>query len=159
MVMRRIVFILLVIIIALKSNGQEESKRNLNFIIMIDGNIPFQGDVNLQLSIKNKLIETIRVNYIPGDIILDDSAFNKIISMEEKSFRLEIYYSKLHKNKIKSYYYNIILEKSWLKNSFNILRIYNLENKKNKKTFSDIEDRDYTYEIDSPNGSILRVKR
>jgi len=79
--------------------------------------------------------------------------------MEEKSFRLEIYYSKLHKNKIKSYYYNIILEKSWLKNSFNILRIYNLENKKNKKTFSDIEDRDYTYEIDSPNGSILRVKR
>jgi len=62
MVMRRIVFILLVLIIALKSNGQEESKRNLNFIIMIDGNIPFQGDVNLQLSIKNKLIETIRVN-------------------------------------------------------------------------------------------------
>ena len=84
MVMRRIVFILLVLIIALKSNGQEESKRNLNFIIMIAGNIPFQGDVNLQLSIKNKLIETIRVNYIPGDIILDDSAFNKIISMEEK---------------------------------------------------------------------------
>lgn len=157
--MKRVILMFFAFVVVFKSYGQEESKRNFNFIILIDGNVPFQGDVNLQFVIENKKLDTIRVGYIPGDIVLEESGLSKIISIETKSINLEIYYSRMFENKIKSYNYKIDFKQSWFKNSFNILRIYNLDNKKNKKTFIPIDGLKYIYELDSPNGSIIRLKK
>lgn len=157
--MKRVILMFFAFVVVLNSYGQEESKRNFNFIILIDGNVPFQGDINLQFVIENKKLDTIRVGYIPGDIVLEESGHSKIISIETKSINLEIYYSRMFENKIKSYNYKIDFKQSWFKNPFNILRIYNLDNKKNKKTFIPIDGLKYIYEIDSPNGSIIRLKK
>jgi hypothetical protein len=128
-------------------------------IIMIDEKIPFQGDINLKFIIEYPKRDTIRINYIPGDIVLGESDFNKLISTELKTINLEIHYSKLCKKKIKSYSYKIDFKQAWLKYSFSFLRIYNLDSKKNKKIFFPLEGKQYTYEMDSPNGSMIRVKK
>lgn len=157
--MRRIIFILFALVVVAKSYGQESTKRNVNFIIMVDGKIPSQGDISLQFIIENKKADTIRINYIPGDIILDEPEFNKMLSTEAKSISLEIHYSRLCKKEIKSYSYKIDFKQGWLQYSFSVLRIYNLDSKKNKKIFFPFEGQQYTYEMDSPNGSMIRVKK
>jgi hypothetical protein len=157
--MKRTILILFVLVVVTKSYGQESTKRNVNFIIMVDEKIPFQGDMNMQFIIENKKSDTIRVDYIPGNIILEESEFNKMILMGVKSISLEIHYSKLCKKEVKSYSYKIDFKQAWLQFNFTILRIYNLDSKKNKKIFFPLEGQQYTYEMDSPNGSMIRIKK
>ena len=162
MIMRRIIFILVVLVIVTKSYGQEAAKRNVNFIIMVDGKIPLSnGDAHLHFIVKreNQKIDTIEADYIPGDIILEKPDFFKLQSDDVKSISLEIHYKGLCKEEIKSYVYKIDFYKSWLQFDFTILRIYNLNSKKNKKIFFPLEGQKYTYEMDSPNGSMIRVKK
>ncbi len=158
--MRKIIYIFIVLFFITKSYGQEDSKRHINFIIMVDGVIPFQGDINLKFIIEDSNLDTIRINYIPGDIVFEEMEFNRIMAlMGTKNLNLVIQYSKLCNKKIKSYSYKINFKPDWLKYSFNLLRIYNLDNKENKKIFTPLEGQQYTYEMDSPNGSMIRVKK
>jgi hypothetical protein len=158
--MEKIILIIFSFFFLKNLNGQEDGRYKANLIIMIDGQIPFQGDVNLNFIVENEnqKIDTIGISYVPGDILISKSAFNKMQSKDVKSIILELRYTVVCQD-IKSYNYKIDFYKTWLLHDFSILRIYNLDKKKNKEIFFPLKGREYTYEIDTPNGSITRVKK
>ena len=77
-----------------------------------------------------------------------------------KEIALEIEYSSICKEKI-SYSYFIIDDLSFKKfeHSYFILYIYDTRLKKYKKYYNPIEYKNFTYEYDSPNGSMRRVQK
>lgn len=157
--MKKVIFILFMIIVFSKSYGQEEVKQKVNFVIMVDDKIPDNMKLQFGIEKENQKSDTISIDYIPGDIVLKDSDFNKIESKEVKSVNLNIHYSKLCKTNINYYTYKIKFYPAWLHYPFTVLRIYNLDSKKNQKIFFPLEGQKYTYEMDSPNGSMIRVRK
>ena len=137
-----------------------QENRHINLNLMIDEQIPFQGEINMTFVIekreKNK--DTISIHYLPGEILMQDSVFQKIKSDSAESISMNISYTRSCKS-IWSYFYTIEIYKSWLLSSFCNIRIYNLDNKENKKIFLPLEGRQYTYEVDTPNGSVTRLKK
>lgn len=158
--MKKITLIPILFFIACSSYSQMNSKKNINFIITVDGKIPFQGDLNLRFEIdeENKK-DTFMIEYTPGNISLDESVLNKVQSGNVKSIALVMRYTKQCKGEVKSYNYRIEFTKAWLQYSFTVLRFYNLDSKENRKTFYPLEGKDYTYEVDTPNGSQTRIRK
>lgn len=159
--MKKIIFIPLVLIFVTKLFGQEVNKHRVNLVVTIDKKIPSQGDINLHFIIEkeNQKVDTVNINYVPGDIFLQEIELNKLQSKDIKSISLEIRYMGFYKTEVKTYNYKINFYKSWLQFDFTVLRIYNLDKKENKKIFFPLEGLQYTYEVDSPNGSITRVRK
>lgn len=159
--MKTMIFILLGFTFVTKLFGQEVNKHRVNLVVTIDKKIPSQGDINLHFIIEkeNKKVDTVNIDYVPGDIFLPEIDFNKLQSKDVKFIRVEIRYMGLYKTEVKTYNYKINFYKSWLQFDFTVLRIYNLDKKENKKIFFPLEGLQYTYEVDSPNGSITRVQK
>lgn len=158
--MKKIILISILVFVFYGSYSQINSKKNLNFIITVDSKIPFQGDLNLQFEIEevNKK-DTFLIDYTPGNISLDEYVLNRLQSDEVELISLVMRYTKLCKGEVKSYNYRVEFKKDWLQYSFTVLRLYNLDDKENRKTFYPLEGKDYTYEIDTPNGSQTRVRK
>jgi hypothetical protein len=158
--MKRMPLILCFFLIAKDSYSQEGSMRNLNFIVMIDGKIPFQGDLGINLDIENaNRSDTVTVQYIPGNIALNDANLKEVQQDDVKSAVLLINYVKACSGKMETYRYQIQFRKSWINQSFVILRIYNLDKKENRKIFFPLKGEEYTYEVDVPDGSLMRIRR
>jgi hypothetical protein len=158
--MKKIAILIILSFLIHASYCQGNEKRRANFIIMVDRMIPFQGDINLKLVLgkENKTNDTINVSYLPGSMFLSEVDFNKVQSKAVKSIALAVSYTSVCKE-VKSYNYIIEIYSSWLVSDFTILRIYNLNDRKNKKIFFPFNGLPYTYEVDSPNGSITRIKK
>lgn len=158
--MKKITLIPILFFIACSSYCQISSKRNVNLIITVDGKIPFQGDLNLRFEVdeENKK-DTFMIEYAPGNISLDETVLKKVQSDNVKSIALVMRYMKQCKGEVQSYNYRIEFKKAWLEYSFTVLRFYNLDSKENRKTFYPLEGKDYTYEVDTPNGSQTRVRK
>jgi hypothetical protein len=158
--MRKIAVVLVLFFSVGYSYSQKVGKSIKNFITVIDNKIPFQGDLNLQIEIdEGNRKDTFIVEYIPGDISMDESLLMRLQSERVKSITLLMHYTRICNNEAKSYHYNIEFKKNWLQYSFVVLRIYNLDSKENRKTFYPLEGKEFTYEIDTPNGSQTRVRK
>lgn len=159
--MQKITFILFGLFFFAKSFAQGNIQHKLNLIIMVDEKIPFTGNITMHFIIENenKKIDTVNANYVPGDVFLQELDFNKIKAQDVKSISLDIGYTGLCKKNIKSYNYKIIFYKSWLQFDFTILKIYNFDKRKNRKIFFPLKGEEYTYEVDTPNGSMIKVRR
>jgi hypothetical protein len=159
--MKKVTLILALVFIVYGSYSQiASSKKNINFIITIDDKIPFQGNLNLRFETEevNKK-DTFLIEYTPGNISLDESVLNRIQSENVKFISLAMRYTKLCNSEVKSYNYRMEFKKAWLQNSFTVIRFYNLDDKENRKTFYPLEGKEYTYEVDTPNGSQTRVRK
>ena len=159
--MQKIIFICLGLFFITKSFGQGDNKYKLNLIIMVDDKIPFTGDISMHFIIENEnlKIDTVNAYYVPGDVLLQELDFNKLNAQEVISINLEIRYTGLCKKKIKSYYYEIGFLKSWFQFNFTILKIYNFDKRKNRKIFFNSKEEEYAFEVNTPNGSMMKVRR
>lgn len=161
MIIRKIIFILFGLFLFTKSFAQQDIQHKLNLTIMVDEKIPFTGDITMHFIIENEnhKIDTVNAYYLPGDVLFEELDFNKIKEQDVKSISLEIRYTGLCKENIKSYNYKIVFYKSWFQFDFIILKFYNFDKRKNRKIFFPIKGEKYTYEYDTPNGSMLKIRR
>ena len=159
--MRKIIFICLGLFFITKSFGQGDNQYKLNLIIMVDDRVPFTGDISMHFIIENEnqKIDTVNAYYVPGDVLFEELDLNKLNAQEVKSIKLEIRYTGFCNKKIKSYHYEMGFYKSWLQYNFTILKIYNFDKKKNRKMFFNSKGEEYAYEVDTPNGSMMKVRR
>jgi hypothetical protein len=158
--MKKIILISLLFFIACCSYSQMGSNQSVNFIIAIDQKIPFQGEVNLRFEIEEESKkDTFIIEYTPGNISLNESVFKRVKSESVESITLLMRYMRQCNGEVKSYSYRIEFKKGWLQNSFTVLRLYNLDSKENRKIFYPLEGKEYTYEVDTPNGSQTRVRK
>lgn len=140
-----------------KVSGQQYNKE-LDFVIVIDENVWITTTYFKVIMNKTSGLDTVTASYYPGSLSIMQSDYDKLLSQEVKSVNLELIYYGHATKKQNIYKYEIEIKKPWLQDYFNVLRIYNLDNKKYKKFSPIAEGKNYTYELDSPSHSFRRVR-
>ena len=107
---------------------------------------------------ENNKSESIKVNYVPGNISILESDYQKLISEDTINISLIVRQIELCKKKSKFTLYEIDdFKLSWLtKGSYFILYIYNTNNKKYKNIYDSLPNKEFTFEYDWNGGSSMR---
>lgn len=132
-----------------------------NVIISVNEEIvPSSVGIKFKLTLNNGEKRIIESHYLPGSLKIKNEDVKVLKNDSIKEIALEIEYSSICKEKI-SYSYFIIDDLSFKKfeHSYFILYIYDTRLKKYKKYYNPIEYKNFTYEYDSPNGSMRRVQK
>jgi len=158
--MQKIIFSTCIILFCIINSYSQEMEKDINLVISIDGKVPI-SIANAKIIIKenSNKSEQIEVGYIPGELSLDITDFERVMQQQESALFLSFEYYEYEKEQQKVYCYEIELKRFWFEQSFRVLRIYNLNKKENKKVFYPLEGKDYTYEIDLPSNSITRIRK
>ena len=160
MMRKHFLSVYLVLIIFGQAYAQDERK-SLDLIIVIDGNITVGSIASLQIErVTRRDKEIIAANYYPGSLSFTETDYGKLMSDSTKAINLKFtYYEYVGQNQT-SYNYDIELKKEWLRDYFNILRIYDLDKKQYKGKYSPSGvDKNYAYEIESPSHSFRLVEK
>ncbi|RUT70279.1 hypothetical protein D0817_10695 [Flavobacterium cupreum] len=134
--------------------------KNLSFILVVDDEI---------ISTKSKLTfiistdtstENLPAQYYPGTLSLSKLDYEKLISPATKTIYLKYHDTVYVDGKATYYDFEIEYQKAWLQDLYNILRIYDLNSKKNKKKFDPLSStKNYTFELTSSNTTFLRIRK
>lgn len=159
--MKSISKILIIVVLTFFFNkiyAQEDTK-SLDFIIVVDGEI-FDHYTKFNIVRYHKgQIDKLLVNYWPGNLSIKKSDYENLISKETDSILLYIEDNRYINGKQNENSYEIEIKKPWLQDYYNILRIYNLNNKKNKGLEPLSKDKNYTFELSSPSHTFLRIRK
>ncbi|WP_430614151.1 hypothetical protein [Flavobacterium sp. JP2137] len=145
-------------------NVYSQEVKNINFIIVIDEEIITNSlGVKLLITSKDESSREIKTTtgYYPGNISLRKSDYDDLISDETQSVILKFNYQTYIKDKSYYYTYEIEAGKNWFNhNMFFILKVYNLDKKKYRKRFDPLsKDKNYTFELNTSEGQMLRIKK
>lgn len=139
----------------------QDIKKTLDFIIVIDDNISVGSIASLQIELMSANgREIVPASYYPGNLSLAENDYRKLFSDSVKFINLSFtYYAYIGQNQIADKY-DIELKKEWLRDYFNILRIYDLNKKKYKGRYSPNGlSKNYAYEIESPSHSFRLIEK
>lgn len=158
--MKSIIITICFILLSVMNMYSQEIEKNINFIISIDDQIVSSiARAKIIITDKNDNVDQIEIGYIPGELIISNADFKQITQNQANSFLLAFDYYEYKKERQIVYNYEIEINKVWLEQSYRVLRIYNLNKKKNKKVFYPLDGKQYTYEVDLPSNSILRIRK
>src|SRR5688572_20530742 len=141
--MRNIVLLFFVICF-LKANGQKE--KNINLIIEIDEEIVVGPLSNLKIVLadSNTVINQLEADYYPGNLKLKEADYQNLLL--SKSICLKFDYSESKKGRYDTHNYELNLKNAKLENTYNIIRIYNLNKRKYKKHYIPLDGhKDYVF--------------
>lgn len=157
---KKVFFFLLLIVLCTSEVYAQGQKKALDFIIVIDENIAIGSISRLNIKAINANKENIlEANYYPGNLSLELSDYNKLLSEDVKTIYLDFNYNEYIDGEQHVYHYQIELKKDWLRDYFNILRVYNLNKKKYGRIFFNKEGKEYVYELDSPSHTFHLIRR
>lgn len=157
--MKKIFLLLFTCAIANYLFAQEGSKE-LDFIIVIDEQIPTGSIAKLQVRLQGKKEDAILyASYYPGSLNLSVEDYSKVIADSTAIPYLEFTYYDHSGNTSTTYRYAIELQKVWLTSTFNILHIYNLDKKKYKNLFINTRNLKYVIELDSPAHTFKQIRK
>ena len=156
---RWLLFVLFLLSTNLKA---QEFSKNINFIISIDKEIVAGSiyDFKIIATLKNSKEKAVKANYYPGNISMSDADYKLLVSEDIKDVFLSFQHTEwLSNGNRKDYNYKIDIKKGWLTHYYYILYIYNTDKAKYKRMYEPIKGETFTYEFDSPNGSMRRVSK
>ena len=134
-----------------------EAQKNVNFIISIDEKINVQiTRLRLVALIDENIKETYLVSYVPGNLSLSDSDYERLLDPRISKIYLAFDYND-ESSKGGNINYEIDFKKGWLNHHYFILYIYNLSKKKYRRMFRS-SDSKFVYEFDFPGGSTRLVR-
>ncbi|HEX8577236.1 MAG TPA: hypothetical protein VF677_13155 [Flavobacterium sp.] len=134
--------------------------KQINFIIVVDdGLLQIYSDEIRLIDDQNNETK-VKVSYLPGELTVSQKDYDKISSESTKKLILKVRYIE-NQGDTKYFDYEISdFNKNWLMNeSYFILSIYNTDKKKYRKIYNPLPGKNFTYEYDSPNGSMRRVRK
>ncbi len=160
MIMRKCVFVVLFLFVYQVSIAQEKIK-SIDIIIFVDEEIVTSLSKPVIIAKEGKsVLKRIDISYHVGNLSLSAEDYYMIFSNQEKTLFIQFdYYQYSSKGKQQVYNYEIEIGKNWLKQTFVVLKIYNLDKKKYKKRFAPLsKDKNYTFELSTSEGQMLRIK-
>lgn len=136
-----------------------QSNKNLDWVIVVNEKIDlFYTAPQFIVTFNNDSSTRYKSSYHPGNLTIGQKEYDMLISDSTKSIRLEIVYYSHDKNQ-SVYTYKLDFKKGFLKETYLVLKIYNMDRKKYRKKFDPIDkESDFTFEIDSPSQSLRRAK-
>ncbi|RFZ81684.1 hypothetical protein DYU05_17825 [Mucilaginibacter terrenus] len=141
------------------ANSQSTST-GIDLIITINGEVIVGDIMNVKISStsETKMQEIINCGYYPGKLSVPESGFESIPDSSEVNLSFDFYGDSLGGRKLSNF--RIKLMKRWLKSSYLILHVFDLNDKKYKRIFEPIsKDQNYTFSITSPDYSFIRVTK
>ena len=158
--MRKCVFVVLFLFVYQVSIAQEKIK-SFDIIIFVDEEIVTSLSKPVIIAKEGKsVLKRIDISYHVGNLSLSAEDYYMIFSNQEKTLFIQFdYYQYSSRGKQQVYNYEIEIGKNWLKQTFVVLKIYNLDKKKYKKRFAPLsKDKNYTFELSTSEGQMLRIK-
>lgn len=153
-------FVLLSFITVLKSYSQAD-KKNLDFIIVVDDDITVGSIASLQIKVlTGGKQDIVNASYYPGNLSLSEVDYSRLMSDSTTAIYLKFALYEYARQDQNTFSYEIELKKAWLKDYFNILRIYDLDKRKYRRRFvSRGVGRNYVYELQSPSHAFQLIER
>ena len=136
-------------------------KKEFNIIISVDNDLSHVYAEKFVLVYENDSIQTLKINFYQGRLIIDDEDYKKLLS--ENLLRIDLYlsYIEVCGDNIKTYKYEIVdFKLPWLiKSSYFILYIYNTNKKEYKDIYNSLPGTEFTYEYNWDGVSMFRVQK
>ena len=155
--MKKLIFILLIMFsYSRESMGQVQ----MDFIITVNDELEVGSLSNLRFVVRSKDggKQEVEMQYHPGNLSIKESEYKQLFSDESDSVFVAFDHNKFCGEKHDLVNYEIPFYKSWLENSFIILRVYDLSKGKYKNVFEPLsKEKNYTFELDYPGGSMKRI--
>ncbi|HEU4788960.1 MAG TPA: hypothetical protein VFS71_04685 [Flavobacterium sp.] len=138
----------------------QEKNKTISFILVVDGEV-LNANVSITFLIGSENSDDkIFATYYPGTLSMSQADYEKLISDHTKSFYLKYYQNNYVNGKLNYCDFVIEYNKIWLQDTYNILRLYNLEKGKYKNKIEPLsKTKNYTFEVESSNGQMLRVRK
>ena len=131
--------------------------QNLNMIIDVNDELltNYIGDAYLNFENENGTKEKILIGYHPGELILNENAWNKIKSDETTEITFSFTYSTWKRQKQESVNFKMNMKKYHFEKQYLILHIYDFRERKYRRKYGCLTDQDYIYDFNFPQGGIL----
>lgn len=131
--------------------------QNLNMIIDINDKLltNYVGDAYLTFENNIGSKDKIKVGYLPGELILNEIAWNKIKSEETTKIIFSFTYFTWKKENQDSVNFEINMNKYHFNKDYLILHIYDFRERKYRRKYSCLTDKNYIYDFNFPQGGIL----
>lgn len=143
-------------LICVLSYGQDTIK-DLNFIIVIDEEVAV-GDI-MRVAIEDESGNLYKLRYYPGNLSINLSDYQKLISDKKtQTLLLSFIFYKDDDTIYNRRFYEIKIKQDFLEDFYNILKIYNLDEKKYRKMFNTYikkKKSKYVYQIKSSKRTTL----
>lgn len=138
----------------------QQKNKTISFVLVIDDEV-LNANVNITFLVNSENShDKILATYYPGTLSLNKEDYEKLISDNTKSIYLKYYQNNYINGKKKSCDFVIEYNKIWLQDLYNILRLYNLEEGKYKNKIEPLsKSKNYTFEVESSRGQMLRVRK
>jgi hypothetical protein len=124
--------------------------QNVNMVIQINDKLIRSEISGLRLVFDSGLNrKTIPVGYIPGELLLNDSAW-KEISIHPGMFALHFDYTDYSKRKYSTSNFDVDLTLHILQQRYFVLNVYDFSDRKYRNWYQYITDKNYLVEIEYP---------
>jgi hypothetical protein len=145
---------LLSLLLILYSLNVFSQNKRLNFIILIDNEIPKTNIVEGRFIVKDSMgtrKDSINFKYQVGGLIIDSSDYKKLLPQNLKSkVVIKFDYSTLPDLAVNEYKYEIPSE--WLNEVYMIVRVYNYSNEESRRKYYFRKKNGYKIIFESPLG-------
>lgn len=151
--------IVCVLIFAHSAKSQEMNDSNV--VIMVNEVLePSSVSLKVNYNSKSGTPNSIDVKYIPGSLKIKREDYERLLNESVDNIQIEVKYFQLCEEKIHYSYYLIEdFKVQWLRDDFFILKIYDTSLKRFKSLYDSLPNKSFTYEYDSPSGSMRRVQK
>ena len=144
--------------VLLSSCGKSQTRVNL--VLAVDDKIA-EGvfmNVILRTFIRDSSIDY-QVTYLPGSLSFPDKTgmWNELQLSD--SIQLLFNYSIVCRQEQKISSYKIDFSKTWISNSYTVVKIFNIETGDNRKKYLPLPSKTYTYDVYYPGGSAISVRK
>lgn len=156
----RSLLLIIVCILCCQTLLAQEERKEFDFIISIDGELP-KSLYNPQVLMENDdNRKVMNVNYYPGRLSFSHNDYDSLLS-SQKGVKLILkfdYYEYVAKGQRKIHNYEIEMGRNWFDQSYIILKVYNSAKKRGGKKLHPLSGKDYTFDLEYPGGAMLHVQ-
>ncbi len=130
--------------------------QNSNLVIQVNDKLVISeiGGMYMIFEKENGEIDSAQIGYVPGDLIISDYAWKKINSDSTKRITLKFNYYSYRKDEQEIGNFQVELSKNILEQRYVILNIYDFRNRKYKRWYQYLTDKEFLAEFRYPNSGI-----
>ena len=131
--------------------------QNLNMVIDINDKLltNYIGDAYLSFENDDGTENKILIGYHPGELILNENAWNKINSDETTKITFSFTYFTWKRDKQERVNFKMNMNKYHFEKQYLILHIYDFRERKYRRKYGCLTDENYIYDFNFPQGGIL----
>lgn len=136
-------------------------QKDFNFVISVDNDLRNVYADKFIITDKDNKSETVRINYVQGNLSVEENDYEKLTSENVTNINLIVRYITQCEDNIDSFNYDIEgFKLAWLnKGTHFVLYIYDTTNKKYKEIYDPLPGKNFTFEYDWSEGSMRRVQK